>query len=71
MAINSIAHPAWECEVGHPVAVEVAELAAAEPELHAAEAVRAGAHARPALDLGGDPLAGAGGDHPAASMNAI
>src|SRR2546426_896581 len=37
----------------------MAELAAPEPELNPAEAVRARADARPALDLGRDPLAGA------------
>jgi len=38
-----------EWEVGDAVAVEMAELAAPEPELDAAESVRRGLHARPRL----------------------
>ena len=38
-----------EGKVGDAVAVEMTELAAAEPELDAAESVRRGLHARPRL----------------------
>jgi hypothetical protein len=38
-----------EGKIGDAVAVEMAELASAEPELDAAEAVRRGLHTRPRL----------------------
>src|SRR5437899_2535562 len=47
-----------EREIGEAVAVEVAELAAAEPELDPAETVRLDAHAVPRRDLGPDALCG-------------
>ena len=49
--------PAGEREVCEPVAVHVAELTPAEPELEAAEAVRLDADAFPAPDLALDSMA--------------
>ena len=49
-----VAHGAGEREVGEAVAVEVAELAAADAELDAAEAVRVDLHVRPGAHLGDD-----------------
>ena len=54
-----VANRALERQVGEPVAVQVPELALAEPELDAAEAVRVDGHALPARDLALDPCAGA------------
>jgi hypothetical protein len=50
-----VAHDAPERQVGEAVAVQVAELAPAETELDAAEAVRVHGDAFPACDLALDP----------------
>jgi hypothetical protein len=51
-----IANRLWEREVGEPVAVKVAELDPAQPELDPAEAVRCGGDPRPAQDLFGNAV---------------
>jgi hypothetical protein len=53
-----VAHATREGQIGDPVAVKVAELAAAEAELDAAEAVGRGLHAGPRADGGRDLLSG-------------
>lgn len=53
-----IAHATRERQIGDPVAVQVTELAAADAELDAAEAVRCGLDAGPRADGGRDLLSG-------------
>src|SRR3989442_1508360 len=62
-----VSDPPGKRQVRKAIPVDVAQLAAAQAELQTPKTVRGGAYPRPALDLGGDPLAGGSGDHPAAS----
>jgi hypothetical protein len=50
----------WERQIGEPVAMKVAELDPAHPELDAAEAMRRGTHPGPPQYLLGDAVMNAG-----------
>jgi hypothetical protein len=54
-----VAHPAGEREVGDPITVQVAELAAPEAKLDSAESVRSGLHTWPGHNGFGDQACGA------------
>ncbi len=59
-----VAHAAREREVSDVVAVEVAELSAADEKLDASEAVVLDVHVGPRPDFGGDALGGSCGHRP-------
>ncbi len=45
-----LSHAYWKRQIGEAVAVQVAELATADPELDPAESMRTNAHTLPAAD---------------------
>jgi hypothetical protein len=49
----------WEWQVGEPIAVQMPELTATDPELETSETVRAGDDSRPARNLARDPISDA------------